>query len=490
MDHYKILLPDLYHLLMAQGFFLENNFKQVAFELFFRKAPFIGGFTVFAGLEPLMRHILASQFPDKIIVFLKNTGRFRKKFLDYLKELKFTGDIFATKEGEFVFPYETLLRVEANIIEAHLLEALILNYINFQSLIATKAARIKNATGKASFFDFGLRRASGIDGAFSATRAAFIGGSSGTSNVIAGAELEIPVIGSMSHSWVMSYDSEKEAFIRFGTIYPENVIFLVDTYDTLNQGIPNAIAAFHFLAKEKIVDKGAIQAIRIDSGDLDFLAKKARKMLDKAGLQNVKIMLSNEIDEDTIESFNLSHTPVDFFGIGTKLINGFGGDSLGAVYKLVSTLNNQNLWEPKIKLAENIKKTTIPAKKNTIRFYDIAGEAIGDLILLQEECENYQHKIAKREPIFFYDPLNPLIYEKMIDYDQGQFLLHFVVKNGHQVENALTQNLSEIQKYQQSREKSFSARYKRRLNPQLYLVGFSKALSQLRTHMINQAKKN
>jgi nicotinate phosphoribosyltransferase len=291
------LLTDYYELSMLQGYYFTHRDEQAVFEMFFRRQPFEGGFTIFAGLDPLIDAIVELRFTDDDIKYLDSLRTFRKPFLDYLKDFRFQGNVCALAEGSVVFPNEPLIRVQGELMQAQLLESLILNHINFQSLIATKTARIVIAANDGSVLEFGLRRAQGIDGAVSATRAAFIGGASSTSNVMAGKQYGIPVSGTMAHSWIMSFDSEQEAFEKYAEIYPDNCVLLVDTFDTLKSGVPNAIRVFKKLQQMGKRDFG----IRLDSGDLEYLSKEARRMFDRAGLSETKIYASNELDEWVID---------------------------------------------------------------------------------------------------------------------------------------------------------------------------------------------
>ncbi len=473
------LFTDLYELTMMQGYFFENPEQEAVFDMFFRRQPFNGGFTIFAGLGPLLDAITSIKFNQEEIDYLDSLKIFKKEFLDYLANFRFTGDIYAVKEGRVVFPNEPLIRVHGKIIEAQLIEGLILNFINFQSLIATKTARIVIAANGGAVLEFGLRRAQGIDGAVSATRAAYIGGVAGTSNVIAGKIYDIPVSGTMAHSWVMSFKSELEAFEKYAEMYPNKCVLLVDTYDTLKSGIPNAIKVFKKL-KEK---KPQLMGVRLDSGDLEYLSKKAREMFDKAGLEEVKIFASNELDEWIIDNLVKREAPIDAWGVGTKLITAEGDPSLTGVYKIVAKKNG-NDYEPTIKISNNPEKVTNPGVKNILRFYDSDGYAIADLIYLESEEEEVFKKVASHQTIKFNHPsvdYAPFTLEK---YHTSEKLLHEVVKNGERT--CYTPHLKEIKEFASKELETFDPTYKRLLNPHIYKVSLSNELRTLKTKLINK----
>jgi len=393
------LLTDLYELTMMQGYYFYNNNNNAVFDMFFRKEPFNSGFSIFAGLEPLIKTILDLRFDEEDIEYLKSLKLFKPDFLKFLLKFKFSGNIYSVEEGEIVFPKEPLLRVHSTIIEAQFLESILLNIINFQTLIATKAARIVEAARGKTIIEFGLRRAQGIDGALSAARASFIGGVDSTSNVLAGKFFNIPVRGTMAHSWIMTFNSEYEAFNKFSELYPTNTIVLVDTYDTLKTGIPAAIKVFKKLKKQGIKNFG----IRLDSGDLEYLSKQARHLLDQANLKEAKIVVSNELDEHVIDQLMNRKAPIDFFGVGTKLITAADDPSLTGVYKLVSKQENKN-FKPLMKISDNPEKTTNPDVKNIIRLYDEDNYMLGDLIHQEHEQKKIISQIKIKRPLTFFHP--------------------------------------------------------------------------------------
>jgi nicotinate phosphoribosyltransferase len=370
------LYTDFYELTMAQGFFYSGKKDQnVVFDYFFRTNPFKNGYSVFAGLYDFLELLQDFTFSSTDISYLKEQG-FKKEFLCYLEKFSFKGTIFSMKEGEIVFPNEPIARVEGTIIEVQLIESLLLNILNFETLIATKAFRVKRASGKKVFSDFGLRRAQGF-GALHASRAACIGGAAFTSNVLAGKLFNIPVSGTQAHSWIQSFDSEYNAFKSFTEQFPDQSILLVDTYNTLKSGIPNAIKIAHELEKSGHQLKG----IRLDSGDLAYLSKKARQLLNNAGLNYVNIIASNQLNEHVIKSLlNDQHAPIDAFGVGTELVTGKADAALDGVYKLSVIAD-----KPKMKISENIEKVTLPGKKNVYRFFDEEGKFYRDGIALSEE---------------------------------------------------------------------------------------------------------
>ena len=375
------LLTDLYELTMMQVYFKTNIINRYAiFDMFFRKNPFGSGYVVFAGLEQLIAYLQNLSFSNDSIDYLYSLNIFSDDFLDYCKAFSFTGNIYSFQEGDIVFPEEPIVRVEAELGQAQLIETALLSCINFQSLIATKSARICYAAKGRDVIEFGLRRAQGPDGGLSASRAAVIGGCVGTSNVLAGKMFGIPVKGTHAHSFVMAYDNEDEAFDHYTEVFPDTSILLVDTYDTLGSGIKNAIAAAKKLAK-----KGKhLVGIRLDSGDLAYLSKQVRKMMDEEGLQYIKILASNDLDEYRIDELLKAGAPIDLFGVGTRLATGFGESALSGVYKMAAIEKDGKLI-PKMKISDEISKGTIPSRKNVYRYYDSDNTICFDLICQDEE---------------------------------------------------------------------------------------------------------
>jgi len=467
------LLTDFYELTMIQGYFYHNINTEVVFDLNFRKTPFGSGFIVFAGLQPLIEIILNLKVDKEDIEYLSSLGLFKKEFLDYLKNFKFTGSIYSVEEGEIVFPKEPVLRVHAPIIQAQVLESIILNIINFQSLIATKTARIVECAKGRTVLEFGLRRAQGIDGAISATRAAFIGGATATSNVLAAKIFGIPPRGTIAHSWVMSFDSEYKSFEKFAELYPENTILLIDTYNTKN-GIKNAIKIFKKLKKKGIKNFG----VRIDSGDLETLSKFVRKELDSAGFKEAKIVVSNELDEYIIEQLLNRNAPIDIFGVGTKLITGHPDASLGGVYKIVAK-KVKDKFVPVIKISDTPQKISLPYIKNILRFFT-EEKMLFDVILIEEE------KIGINDTFFEPDFHYPLISLNRQNFKtvKKKLLLKPIVKNGKLVYNFPT--IEEIREKTKRNLSLLPAEYKRLINPHIYSVGISKILRQLKEKLVKQ----
>ncbi len=460
------LYTDFYELTMAQGFFFHNKKDDIAcFDYFIRKNPYNGGYVVFAGLKTFLEELENFKFSPDDIEFLSQYN-FDKKFLNYLKNFHFTGKIYSFEEGDIVFPNEPVMRIEGPIIECQVLESFLLNYINFQSLIATKTRRIVYAAEGKPVIDFGLRRAQGL-GAIHATRASYIGGTIGTSNTLAGKLFNIPVKGTHAHSWVQSFPNEYEAFKAFVKTWPEGAILLIDTYDTLKSGLPNAIK----VAKELEKDGYKLFGLRLDSGDFAYLSKKVRKILDDNGLNYVKIIVSNQLDEYTIKSLLSQHAPIDGFGVGTRLITSYDQPALDGVYKLCS-LNNI----PKIKISENIEKVNNPGIKKVRRYFNGENKFLIDGVLLNDEkkIKLLKHPVdpyRKTEVtgIKFEEPLK-LVYNK------GKSLF--------------SKSIEEIREYSLERFKMLPEEHKRFINPHIYRVGLSKKLWNLRDILIRENNRD
>ncbi len=399
MDRQNLtLLTDLYELTMMQGYFKhKDQDKTVIFDAFFRVNPFGGGYSVMAGLEQLIKYIKELHFSKQDIDYLAGLGIFDKDFLDYLAEFKFTGDVWSIPEGTLIFPREPLVKVVAPVMQAQLVETAILNIINHQSLIATKAARICYAAKGDPIMEFGLRRAQGPDAGTYGARAAVIAGCAGTSNVLCGELFDVPVMGTHAHSWIMSFDSEYEAFKTYAQLYPTACTLLVDTYDTLKSGVPNAIKTFEYM-RDNGLPLDHI-GIRLDSGDLAYLSKKARKMLDDAGFPQAKITASNDLDEHLILSLKMQGAAINSWGVGTHLITAKDNPSFGGVYKLAAIQMPDGTFTPKIKLSENTEKVTNPGNKKIVRVYEKQNhKIIGDIICLEEE------HFSEDEPLLMFDP--------------------------------------------------------------------------------------
>lgn len=431
------MLMDLYEMTMAHGYFTkQDNTDRVAFDVFYRRNPDQGGFAIFAGLEQVVDYLLNLHFDEEDIAYFKSLHLFSDEFLEYLSNFKFTGDVYAFKEGSIIYPNEPILTIVAPLIDAQIAETAVLTMINHQSLIATKANRIMRAADGRIVSDFGARRAHNVDAAVYGARAAYIGGVHGTATVLAGQQFDIPVNGTMAHSWVMYHDSEYEAFKAYAEVYPESSVFLVDTYDVLNSGIPNAIK----VAKNVLEPKGhRLKGIRLDSGDLAYLAKHARNMLDDAGMEDCKIMASNSLDEYTITSILSQGGPIDIFGVGERLITSKTDPVFGAVYKIVG-IEKQGKWEPRIKVSESVTKITNPGLKNVYRVYSAEGKAIAELLTLPGE------KPSTNSPYCYIDPEKPW---KELYFENCTFknMQELIIKDGKQIVKSPT--LKEIRAYVQ-----------------------------------------
>ena len=394
------LLTDLYQLTMLQGYFREKQANEtVIFDMFFRSNPNSGGYSICAGLEQVIEYIEGLHFTDEDINYLRTLGLFGDDFLSYLSDFKFTGDIYAIPEGSVIFPKEPIMKIVAPIMEAQLIETAILNIINHQSLIATKASRVVFAANGDTVLEFGLRRAQGPDAGIYGARAAMIAGCFATSNVLAGQMFDVPVRGTHAHSWVMSFSDELTAFRKYANLYPNACILLVDTYDTLRSGVPNAIKVFNEMKEKGIELKN--YGIRLDSGDLAYLSKKARQLLDNAGFKDAVISASNDLDENLISSLKLQSAKISSWGVGTHLITSKDCPAFGGVYKLSAVYeSDKKAFKAKIKLSENAEKNTNPGNKKIYRIYDKdTKKIIADLICLVEET------LDTSEELLLFDPL-------------------------------------------------------------------------------------
>lgn len=469
------LFTDFYELTMAQGYWKEGMNQEVVFDMFFRRNPFNGGFSVLAGNEPLLDAITEFSFSEDDIEYLRSQKIFEEGFLEYLKTWKFTGDLYTMDEGTVIFPQEPLVRIHANLIEAQILEGLILNLVNFQSLIATKTARVYLASKGAPIMEFGLRRAQGPDGAMGATRAAFIGGAAGTSNTLAAKLYGIPAMGTMAHSWIMSHPSELEAFREYAKIYPSNAVFLIDTYDTLKSGIKNAI-----IAGGELVEKGYNFGVRLDSGDISYLTREVRKELDRAGFPQAKISVSNELTEEIISTLVANGAPINSWGVGTHMVTGGNESSFTGVYKLAARHDKaSDKMIPAMKFSDNPAKTTNPGIKNVYRLYDENGMALADILSLESE------KIEPGKEYRFYHP--------MVDYRQFsckatkvEALLKLKLSKGKRTEARLSdgEQLRLARENMQKQLASLDESYKRILNPHIYKVSLTEELKNLKADFI------
>lgn len=466
------LFTDFYELTMAQGYWKQKNNSEAVFEMFFRRQPFNGGFAVFAGLQTFLDALENFRFSTDDIKYLSSLGIFDADFLSWLSTFKFSGTIHAMDEGTIVFPNEPLIRVTSSIIEASIIEGFLLNIINFQTLIATKTARIWLASNKSSIFEFGLRRAQGTDGSMSATRASYIGGASSSSNTLAGKTWGIPISGTMAHSWIMSYPNEEKAFEAYAKLYPAKSVFLIDTYNSLDSGLPAAIKV-----GKKLTEQGFNFGVRLDSGDLQYLTQEVRKALDAEGLTKATITVSNELNEEIIQSLVLNNAPIDNWGVGTNMVTGGTDSSLTGVYKLASKTTKEGKKIPAMKLSDNPEKTTNPGIKNVWRLYYPDGLIKADILALEDEVID-----ANKEQRFFH-PLNdwqsftfspskvkPLLLPKIID---GKRLTP-------------SESLETIKERVQQGLEELDPSYKRILNPHIYKVSLSDKLKTLKKDMMKK----
>jgi len=460
------LLTDFYELTMAAGYLEQGKASDTAaFDLYFRQNPFNGGYSISAGLEDAVHAVMECRFGKEDLQYLemqttaKGTPVFPKKFLEYLASFQFMGNIRAVPEGTVVFPNEPLLQVEGNLIECQMLESILLCHVNFQTLVATKAARIWEASNHGTFIEFGLRRAQGPDGALSACRAAYIGGADSTSNVLGSARLGIPARGTHAHSWIQSFDSELEAFQAYARSFPDACILLVDTYDTMHSGLPNAIR----VAKELQKRGHSLAGIRIDSGDLAFLSREARKMLDAESMEHVKIVVSNELDEFTISDILAQGGRIDIWGVGTRLVTGSGegGCALGGIYKMVA-----HNGQPKIKLSSNPEKATNPGLKEIIRFYNQDDFMEADVLADTSE------ELRTGETIIV--DLNDPLHQEKLDSDRREKLLVPIIESGEIVYTF--PSLGQIRSYREQQLSRLHEEYKRLSSPIPYRVGLTQKL--------------
>lgn len=467
------LVTDFYELTMMQGYFLKDHNPRVVFDMFYRTNPFSGGYTVFTGLEEVIDALEDFRFSSDDIEYLRSLKFFDPSFLDFLAHYRFSGDVYAFDEGTPAFPGEPLVRIESSLIDCQLVEAFVLNTLNFQTLIATKANRMVYATrGKGAIMEFGLRRAQGENGAHAASRAAYIGGTKVTSNTYAGKKYGIPVSGTMAHSWIMSFDSEEEAFRQYASIYPDNAVLLIDTYDTLGSGIE---AAIKIGLEQKA--KGKRIGVRIDSGDLNYLPRVIRDRLDKAGLTDATICVSNDLTEEIIQTLVADGVPIDSWGIGTHLVTGGTQSSLNGVYKLAAKQEN-GVFEPTLKVSNSFEKTTNPGIKQVYRFYDENDNALADLITLDDEevRDDVNHT--------FFHPfsMGDFFVMRKGSYKYSRPLLSQKMKGGRRISEK--RELHEIQAYAASSLEHLHKSYKRQINPHIYKVSLSRRLRDLKMDLI------
>ena len=470
------MLCDFYELTMGNGYF-RNGYKDriTYFDVFFRKVPDQGGFAIAAGLEQLIDYIENLHFSEEDIAYLRGRSLFCEEFLDYLRNFRFTGDIYAIPEGTPVFPREPLVVVRAPSIEAQLIETFTLLTINHQSLIATKANRICRAANGRTVLEFGSRRAQGADAAIIGARAAYIGGCAGTACPISDQLYGVPAGGTMAHAWVQMFDTEYEAFKTYCETYPTNATLLVDTYNTLKSGVPNAIRAFNEVLRPMGISKCGI---RLDSGDLAYLSQKARKMLDEAGWPECQISVSNSLDERLIQNLFLQGAQIDMFGVGERMITAKSEPVFGGVYKLTAVENDKGEIIPKIKCSENVEKITIPHFKKVYRLYNRDnGKAIADYMTVHDEV------VDENEPLMLFDPYATWKTKNVCNFEARELLVP-VFLNGKKVYQSPT--LKDIQAYCKQQVNTLWDEIKRFDNPQTYYVDLSQKLWDIQQELLRK----
>ena len=470
------MLCDFYELTMGNGYF-RNGYKDriTYFDVFFRKVPDQGGFAIAAGLEQLIDYIENLHFSEEDIAYLRGRSLFCEEFLDYLRNFRFTGDIYAIPEGTPVFPREPLVVVRAPSIEAQLIETFTLLTINHQSLIATKANRICRAANGRTVLEFGSRRAQGADAAIIGARAAYIGGCAGTACTISDQLYGVPAGGTMAHAWVQMFDTEYEAFKTYCETYPTNATLLVDTYNTLKSGVPNAIRAFNEVLRPLGISKCGI---RLDSGDMAYLSQKARKMLDEAGWPECQISVSNSLDERLIQNLFLQGAQIDMFGVGERMITAKSEPVFGGVYKLTAVENDKGEIIPKIKCSENVEKITIPHFKKVYRLYNRDnGKAIADYMTVHDEV------VDENEPLMLFDPYATWKTKNVCNFEARELLVP-VFLNGKKVYQSPT--LKDIQAYCKQQVNTLWDEIKRFDNPQTYYVDLSQKLWDIQQELLRK----
>jgi nicotinate phosphoribosyltransferase len=469
---YPALLTDLYELTMLAGYLEEGMAdKPAIFDLFFRTNPFQGSYAVFAGLDPALDYLEGLRFLPEEIRYLQRLGLFRPRFLEYLREFRFTCTVTAPPEGTVVFANEPLLTVEGRLAEAQVVETALLNIINFQTLVATKAARVSHAAGPAEVIEFGLRRAHGPDGGLSCARAACVGGVRSTSNVQAGLAFGLPVRGTHAHSWVLAFPDELTAFRAYAAAFPDSTVLLVDTFDTLTSGLPHAIT----VARE-LRDKGhELRGIRLDSGDLAYLSRESRRMLDEAGFPGVRIMASNELDEFVISSMREEGGRVDHYGVGTRLATcaGPGGGALGGIYKLVA-VNGR----PRLKVTSDAAKATLPGRKRVLRVVAPQGDYVQDVICLEQE------QLRGGDRVF--DPANPLQHIILPRQTELRELRRVVMEQGRRT--AAAETLDDMAERCRAELASLPQGCLRLVNPHRYKVSVSALLNELKNRLMAEVR--
>lgn len=475
MNRNLTMMTDFYELTMMNGY-LQNGMQNTVavFDVFFRPLENNTAYAVMAGLEQAIEYIKNLHFTPADLAYLRGLNTFPENFIEYLSRFRFTGELYAIPEGTPVFPFEPLVRVRAPIMEAQFIETALLNLINHQTLIATKASKVVYAAGGKNVLEFGLRRAQGPDAGIYGARASIIGGCTATSNLLTGQLYNVPVRGTHAHSWVMSFQNELEAFRAYARLYPDACLLLVDTFDTLKSGLPNAITVFNELRAAGHEPTG----IRLDSGDLAYLSKQARQMLNEAGFDNVKIFASGDMDEETIWDLRAQGAAIDIWGVGTKMITSDDLPALGGVYKLAALLEGGKCT-PKMKISDNPAKMTNPSIKKVFRLYDRpTGRAVADLITLEEET------LDNASPLTIFDPLQTWKRMTLTNFTARELLVP-VFKEGKLVYKS--PSLAEIAAYHRQEMNTLWDEYKRLRNPHVYKVDLSQKLFDLKHRLLAQA---
>jgi len=479
------LLTDFYQLTMLSGYYRSGRAEVPAcFEYFFRSLPPDAGFGVFAGLEQLLDLIENLHFNERDLEYLTSLGTFDDAFLRLLREFKPTATVYAAPEGSIVFPQEPIVRVEAPLAEAQLLETALLNSLNYPTLVATKAARLRQAAGEDYVMEFGVRRAQGPDGGLTGTRATFIGGADATSNVLAGKIYGIPVRGTHAHSWVMSFEDELAAFRAYAELFPENTLLLVDTYDTLTSGLPNAVRVFQEMRARGHTGR---VAIRLDSGDIAKLSKAAHKMLTEAGFDNPLIVASNELDVDLIADLKRQGAKVNSWGVGTHLITASDAPALGGIYKLTAVKEPGGNWEPKLKTSSNPAKSTDPGPRRVVRHWDAEGRPLGDTLHLVgegEQAPGSSHPDATSAVVTYADRMDPTFLRRLEGVATSRNLLELVMVGGARTHPSPP--LVEVKERATREVASLPEEYRRLRNPHLYTVGLSPDLARVKNRLIRK----
>ncbi|MBK3496227.1 nicotinate phosphoribosyltransferase [Viridibacillus sp. YIM B01967] len=474
-DDSLALHTDLYQINMAESYWADGiHNRKAVFELYFRKLPFGNGYAIFAGLERMLDYLRDFRFSESDLEYLQNDVGYNEDFIEYLRDLRFTGDIYSMVEGELVFGNEPIARIEAPLVEAQLVETALLNIVNYQTLIATKASRIKQIVKDEVVMEFGTRRAQEMDAAIWGTRSAIIGGLESTSNVRAGKLFNLPVSGTHAHSLVQAYKNDYEAFHAYARRH-KDCVFLVDTYNTLKSGVPTAIKV-----AQELGDKINFIGIRLDSGDISFLSKAARKMLDDAGFPQAKIVVSNDLDEYTILNLKAQNAKVDMWGIGTKLITGYDQPALGAVYKIVSIEKENGKMEDTIKISANVEKVSTPGMKKLYRIIDREnGKAEGDYITMYDEDPQQEERIKMFHPVHTF-------ISKFVTNFEAKNLHTKVVENGQIIYDS--PSVQEMREYAASNLELLWDEYKRSLNPEEYPVDLSQKCWDNKMRNIQEVK--